>query len=205
FFSSRRRHTRFSRDWSSDVCSSDLRMQITYSTNYSVKSPTTTFNHVTDGYTFAKMFNEAHLGRTDYATPPLGINKTVRFSQEYLAELRRRSEDPSLPKIDIDPETGEYVYYENTNWYEELQNNSLSTYEHNLSFSGASEKTSFYLSGRYFFQEGLFRYNSDDFKTGNIRAQGSAQLLPWLQVNNNFEYSRKVYHYPIDGAGEQVG
>src|SRR5690606_39917644 len=27
FFSSRRRHTRFSRDWSSDVCSSDLRIQ----------------------------------------------------------------------------------------------------------------------------------------------------------------------------------
>src|SRR5690606_39553090 len=26
FFSSRRRHTRFSRDWSSDVCSSDLYM-----------------------------------------------------------------------------------------------------------------------------------------------------------------------------------
>src|SRR5690606_37137747 len=27
FFSSRRRHTRFSRDWSSDVCSSDLRVK----------------------------------------------------------------------------------------------------------------------------------------------------------------------------------
>src|SRR5690606_40277179 len=27
FFSSRRRHTRFSRDWSSDVCSSDLSRQ----------------------------------------------------------------------------------------------------------------------------------------------------------------------------------
>src|SRR5690606_39530769 len=27
FFSSRRRHTRFSRDWSSDVCSSDLRVR----------------------------------------------------------------------------------------------------------------------------------------------------------------------------------
>src|SRR5690606_40765366 len=27
FFSSRRRHTRFSRDWSSDVCSSDLLLQ----------------------------------------------------------------------------------------------------------------------------------------------------------------------------------
>src|SRR5687768_18249310 len=29
FFSSRRRHTRCSRDWSSDVCSSDLTEQIT--------------------------------------------------------------------------------------------------------------------------------------------------------------------------------
>src|SRR5690606_4903 len=28
FFSSRRRHTRFSRDWSSDVCSSDLTEQV---------------------------------------------------------------------------------------------------------------------------------------------------------------------------------
>src|SRR5690606_40573732 len=28
FFSSRRRHTRFSRDWSSDVCSSDLIIQV---------------------------------------------------------------------------------------------------------------------------------------------------------------------------------
>src|SRR5690606_40073884 len=28
FFSSRRRHTRFSRDWSSDVCSSDLGFRI---------------------------------------------------------------------------------------------------------------------------------------------------------------------------------
>src|SRR5207302_6267596 len=28
FFSSRRRHTRFSRDWSSDVCSSDLALQM---------------------------------------------------------------------------------------------------------------------------------------------------------------------------------
>src|SRR5690606_40676347 len=29
FFSSRRRHTRFSRDWSSDVCSSDLQQLVT--------------------------------------------------------------------------------------------------------------------------------------------------------------------------------
>ena len=180
-------------------------LQVTYSANYSRKQPTTTFDHVTDSYTFAKMFNEAHLGRTDYATPPLGINKTIRFSQEYLTELKRRSEDPSLPKWDIDPSNGEYRYYYNTNWYEELQKSSLGVFEHNLSFTGGSDKTSFYISGRHFSQEGLFRYNSDDYSTSNLRAQGSVQVFPWLEVNNNFEFSNKNYHYPIDGAGEQVG
>src|SRR5256884_6770793 len=33
FFSSRRRHTRCSRDWSSDVCSSDLRLKKFWRTN----------------------------------------------------------------------------------------------------------------------------------------------------------------------------
>src|SRR5436309_10903377 len=33
FFSSRRRHTRFSRDWSSDVCSSDLSFIVTKKEN----------------------------------------------------------------------------------------------------------------------------------------------------------------------------
>src|SRR5690606_41034356 len=38
FFSSRRRHTRFSRDWSSDVCSSDL--HILCSTKHTARSST---------------------------------------------------------------------------------------------------------------------------------------------------------------------
>src|SRR5690606_40966722 len=34
FFSSRRRHTRFSRDWSSDVCSSDLQFLVNEMLNF---------------------------------------------------------------------------------------------------------------------------------------------------------------------------
>src|SRR5690606_39779803 len=39
FFSSRRRHTRFSRDWSSDVCSSDLIRSALVSTGERCDSP----------------------------------------------------------------------------------------------------------------------------------------------------------------------
>src|SRR2546430_13457738 len=41
FFSSRRRHTRFDCDWSSDVCSSDLRSYSTPARPSSPASPTT--------------------------------------------------------------------------------------------------------------------------------------------------------------------
>src|SRR5690606_40668526 len=42
FFSSRRRHTRFSRDWSSDVCSSDLTNLIVSSTRRTVRNTLST-------------------------------------------------------------------------------------------------------------------------------------------------------------------
>src|SRR5207302_6378521 len=51
FFSSRRRHTRFSRDWSSDVCSSDLFLPSSkakspslFCWNYSVAGTSTRFS-----------------------------------------------------------------------------------------------------------------------------------------------------------------
>src|SRR5690606_39722589 len=41
FFSSRRRHTRFSRDWSSDVCSSDLELEQMLTRMHDYKRPAT--------------------------------------------------------------------------------------------------------------------------------------------------------------------
>src|SRR5207302_1626234 len=63
FFSSRRRHTRFSRDWSSDVCSSDLPGKIVnpyridenlrLGANYSPPQPATHFTFPQDHRSFA--------------------------------------------------------------------------------------------------------------------------------------------------------
>src|SRR2546421_3507149 len=57
FFSSRRRHTRSDRDWSSDVCSSDL---VTFR-----GMPTASFWHFEDGMTD---FGDLHTNRVDLAT-----------------------------------------------------------------------------------------------------------------------------------------
>ncbi|MBF9254482.1 TonB-dependent receptor [Pontibacter sp. 172403-2] len=174
---------------------------ITYNANFGVKQPTVLPDYVTDGFLWASMFNESFYAWE--GTYPQNVNKTLTFSQEYLAELERRSKDPSLPKIEVGPD-GKYVYYGNTDWYDLLYKDQLYSNEHNISLSRSTDKASFMVSGRYYGQEGLFRYNSDDFKGYNLRARGSIELYPWLQVNNNFDYSGRSYHNPLN-VGEGGG
>src|SRR5690606_40843461 len=69
FFSSRRRHTRFSRDWSSDVCSSDLADLLGV-------SPTT-------------IARWANSGKLAYMRTPAGHR---RFSLEVIEQLRAPAE-----------------------------------------------------------------------------------------------------------------
>ena len=60
------------------------------------------------------------------------------------------------------------------------------------------------MSGRFLKQDGLFRYNTDDYDTKNIRAKGTIELFPWLTVENNTDYSILNYHNPVN-VGEGGG
>lgn len=178
---------------------------ITYSSNFSVKSPVVRPDYVTNGYQFAKIFNDAWSAWNDYSQFPQNVNKTVKFSQAYLEEYEKRNNDPSLPKIDINPVTGEYVYYENTDWYDLLYKKNTFASDHNLSVSGSNDKAGYWISARYYGQNGLFRYNSDNYETYNFRAKGYVQVLPWLKVENNTDYSNMLYHNPLNvGEGGSI-
>ncbi|MBW7889535.1 MAG: SusC/RagA family TonB-linked outer membrane protein, partial [Chitinophagaceae bacterium] len=153
---------------------------------------------------WAQNFSDAWSRWSDAGTTPTAINKTLPFSPAYLAEIKRRWEDPSLPRIEVNPSTGEYQYYYSTNWYKELYKDRFYAQDHNLTLSGGSDKASFYLSGRYNGQDGLFNYNSDVYKMYNLRAKGNIRLTEWLDIENNMEYSKMNYHQPLN-VGEGSG
>ena len=175
---------------------------VTYSTNYSVKEPIVRPDLVTDGYTWAKMFAEAFISREN--TMPQNVNKTLKFSQAYLDEWEARKGQTGLPEVEIHPTTGEYVYYGSTDWYQELYKDNTNAREHNVTISGSTDKVSMLLTGRYYAQDGLFRYNSDDFDVKNIRSKGSIQLFDWLRIDNNADFSDMSYHNPLN-VGEGGG
>ncbi len=177
---------------------------VTYTGNFSFKSPVVIPDYVWDGYTWAEKFNEATVNWE--GSLPSKINKTMRFSQEYLADLKYRSEHPDEFTEDwaINPANGEYVYYSSTNVYDELYKNYTTANEHNITISGSSDKAGFMITGRYFGQDGIFKYNSDDYRMLNFRAKGNVQVFKWLNFDNNTQFSNMTYHNPMN-VGEGSG
>lgn len=176
---------------------------VTFSSNYAFKQPLQVPDFVTDGYTWSKMFAEAFVNG-DGAFPQ-NANKTQVFSQAYLDEFKRRAESGQpYNQIETNPTTGVYTYYGSTDWYGHLYKTNNAATENNLSISGSNDKISFLVSGRYQTQDGLFRYNTDDYNMNNIRARGSVQVFPWLNIENNADYSVMNYHNPLN-VGEGGG
>lgn len=129
---------------------------------------------------------------------------------------------------------GAYPYYNlftaDTDWIDEITNNSATIYFHNLSISNATEKNKFYLGFGYVNEEGIiknelykkFTFNLNDELTINDRIKvgvgfnGSDERLPRLgnyisAINATpivapFNSDLGVYNQlPIDIGGAQVG
>jgi TonB-linked SusC/RagA family outer membrane protein len=157
---------------------------------------------VTNGYQYAVGFDSAWSAWNDYSQTPQNINKTQPFNARYISEYAKHDADPSLPKVGV--YNGNYEYYGNTDWMKLLYKKHNGAIDQNLSVSGGSGKTSYYITGRYYGQDGIFRYNSDDYHMYNFLAKGSIELLPWLVVNNTTQFSSRYYHNPLN-VGEGGG
>ena len=178
---------------------------ISYSGSFSSKSPTAVPDNIVDSYPWAKGFSDAWSTWNDNGNTPTAINKTMTFSPAYLEEIKRRWEDPSLPRIEVNPVTGAYEYYYSTDWYKELYKDNYFAQEHNVSMSGGNDMATYYFSGRYNGEDGLYRYNTDKYSMYNLRGKGSIQLTKWMQLSNNIEYSTMSYRQPINvGEGSNI-
>ncbi|WP_349315312.1 TonB-dependent receptor [Chitinophaga sp. MM2321] len=172
--------------------------QITYSGSYSNNQRTVTPDLIWDGYTWAERFREASIGWTDYIQQPATVNNYLPFSQTYLDSLKYRSEHPGLlPEVTINPADGKYVYYGNTDWYKLLYVDNIPSTEHALSASGGNDQMDYAISGRYYSQSGLFRFNPDKYNRYNLRFKGGIKLSSWLKLTNNADFSSYNYREPM--------
>lgn len=177
--------------------------QIKYSTSFSVNRRTRTRDVLTDSYIWSKMYLESFTElfggtRTPTTVGSVGIN----FSQAYLDELKYRSEnpDPDRSKVGIDPSTGSYAYYGNTDWRSLIYKDNIPSMEHSLVASGGGELSSYYISGRFYTQDGLYKIRSDKYNSYDLRTKGSISPFNWLDISSNIHYSKNSYVDPFSNG-----
>ncbi|MDX1718665.1 MAG: TonB-dependent receptor [Salegentibacter mishustinae] len=78
-------------------------------------------------------------------------------------------------------------YTENTDWQNVIFENGLSS-NYQLSISGKTEGTTYYLSGGYTKQEGAVR--SSEMERYNFKVNLSQQVNDWLEVGTNLTYTQ---------------
>jgi len=178
--------------------------RLNYSSSLTFSTPTIKPKFVTNGYTWTKNFDSAYYAYYDYKSHPAKANSVFPFSLDYLDSLRIHDQDPSLPKTGIDPTTGNYVYYGNSDWQKLLYAPTDPSTDQSLSVSGGGDKASYYLSGHYQYQRGIFRYSPDHYKVYNIRSKGTVEPFKWLRLEDNFQYARTTYFYPIINHADPV-
>ncbi|MGN1212372.1 MAG: SusC/RagA family TonB-linked outer membrane protein [Candidatus Cryptobacteroides sp.] len=175
--------------------------KITYNGTVNFSQRTVRPQFVTDGYQWTTDFLEAY---NNYRlTDPTGINNSFAFSREWYQELERRHNDTSLDVVRINGQ-GNYEYFGNTDWYSLFYKDWTFSHQHNINVSGGNDIASYYVSGRIFDQDGIYRVGNDKYRTYNITAKGSVNIRPWFRVENKTEITYFKSHQPTNHTGVSI-
>lgn len=170
-------------------------VKVNYNGSFSFSQRTVKPDLVTNGLQWTDDFVESFVNNK--GTMPTSINNIFPYTPEWHEELRRHDANPDLPEVQINENTGRYEYFGNTDWDKLLYKDVTAGTDHSVSVTGGNDIASFYVSGRFFSQDGIYRANTDDFQRSNFRAKGSIKIKPWLSIDNNFDMMHKTYHYPL--------
>ena len=147
------------------------RAHVTYNGRFGWAKNTTSTDFIDTGYDHVRIVNQFMNDSSD------GTMDIFRYTEENggLQKLYERRNDrtphPDRPWVEVGND-GKYYYYGNFDWYGYFYNRVRSQQEHNLSLSGSTDKVSYYASGRFYQQYGMFNINKDKLQRLCLPHQG---------------------------------
>ena len=158
-------------------------VKITYSSNFNYMTPLAVPEFLTDGKQYAEIIaaGKIHYRKTENNTANIQVasGKAQAVADEYV----------DYDGVTTTTKAGQYRYHGHTNWWNEIFRTHANSQIHNLSINGNSGNTSYLISGRLYDYDGIYKGAGDDYNTYNIRSKVSAQVLPWLKVTENMDFT----------------
>ncbi|MBK5208229.1 MAG: TonB-dependent receptor [Flavobacteriaceae bacterium] len=94
--------------------------------------------------------------------------------------------------FDVEPTLSNPNSLANTNWFNEISNKDAATANYNFSVAGGGEKSTYFVSGGYFNQEGIV--NKSNFERVSFRANSAHDVKSWLKVGENITLVKTKKH-----------
>ena len=165
---------------------------INYNGSVSLNRRTVIPDVITDGLTWVNWWKDSYNNYYNGTKALLNhIDNTVPYSEEIYQEIVRRKNDPTLTGVTTLTGNGTFgwAYMESTDWYDLFYKDYNFSTEHNLSVSGGNEFADYYVSGRFYNMDGIYKVGNEDYKKYDLRAKGSLKIRPWFKITNNISLS----------------
>ena len=167
------------------------KINISYDGRVGWAQNTTSTDYITTGYESVRindLFMTSYQGR--------GYTNFTEEDMQLLKDrINDKTENPERPWVVLNPD-GTYKYLANFDWYNYLYKQTRIQHEHNLSIKGGSDKVNFYVSGRYYHQDGVVKVQPDMFDNLSLRTKVNAKINNWLSFTNNTSYFYSLRDYP---------
>ena len=161
------------------------KLSVNYNNSFVYKKNTTMPDVITDPYIIATT-------RNIMSAPWYNL-----YNEEMLAIAKGRSEDPAnTPLYYVDPSSGNYTYFGETDWISEAYKKFGFSTLHNIDISGQTDLLNYYFSGGYNFQDGMVKYGTDKYNQYNMRSKINFALTKWWKLGNNTSFVTSDYKAP---------
>jgi TonB-linked SusC/RagA family outer membrane protein len=174
-------------------------MQVNYNNRFSITTPTTRTDFVSDPYVFAKTIDAAINGYN-------GSNYSRYEGIDW--ETIRMVADGEIEPFHQEQPDGTYKFFHKTDWYDYFFRKWQPTQSHSMSISGGSDKVKGYLSGRTFKRQTIQAIQDAPMRRYNLRAKLNFKPYEWLEISSNTAFTHgidKEFGGSRGGFGEMWG
>lgn len=149
---------------------------ITYNGSYTLQQPVG-FPKLADPFQTMTLYNEKSMNNINGGSIIYGPDKF----EEFRSGARRTTDWNSLLISDFSPQT-----------------------QHDISISGGTDKTQYYIAGGYLFQEGIFKSGDLNYNKFNLRSNITTELAKGLKLNLNLSGFSDERNTPYSGATDII-
>lgn len=171
---------------------------ITYNNNFNIATPMG-LPKMLNSVTFANLYNEAfdNAGGSPW------------FSKEAIQNMKDYQAGKITEETAPDPLGSDWLEWSaanaNNDWFQVYFKKRQLSQQHNISISGGTAKTTYFIGASYNDRKGMYNYGDDDYTRYNLRANISTKITDWMKFNLRTAYSKELYNTPNTYAGKTGG